>query len=67
MMIKRVNIEIDLENAAFGADGGIEVARILRTVAATYESGTLDCTRWPLKDINGNVVGEATTHKIRRR
>jgi hypothetical protein len=49
-------IEINTDNAAFEDNEGEEVARILRRLANEIESGLTDVN---LRDINGNLVGEA--------
>lgn len=46
-------------NAAFCEGGGAEVARILREIADEVEScGAPECADGPVRDINGNSVGE---------
>jgi hypothetical protein len=56
-MNKSLTIQIALDNAAFEDDPGVEVARILRQIADKCEGGEV----WsgPIRDINGNLVGEA--------
>jgi len=66
-----LHVRINVDNAAFGCDrandpvgakaniAAFEVARILRDLAAKIsESGGLPLHQ-PLRDINGNTVGEA--------
>lgn len=65
---------IRLGNAAFddGDGGAREVARILRQIAGRLEEGhplperTID-GHWPLRDVNGNSVGEFSAGPVRRR
>lgn len=57
----RVTITIDCDNAAFEADPGAEIARILRqlatdTVRTSEPYDALDSRK--LRDINGNTVGQ---------
>lgn len=52
----KFTVKIDCDNAAFGFQEGVEVARILRDLADSVEDGG----NWfPLLDVNGNRVGEA--------
>lgn len=55
-------IEIKMDNAAFDwpSYGGLELARILREASKRAESleFTLGQDSWPLRDINGNKVGQ---------
>ena len=53
-------LEVNLDNAAFDPDPGIELARILREAADRAEGYDFlhERTRFPLRDINGNKVGE---------
>lgn len=57
--MSQINISIETGNAAF-EDGPteVEVGRILRELATKFEDGGLSDT--PLRDINGNRVGEAS-------
>ena len=63
----KLSIKIDLDNAAFEADGqtarfrnGAEPARILRRLAAGMAEDTLEAGEaYSLFDINGHKVGEA--------
>ena len=55
-------ISIDLGNAAFEAQEGAEVARILRDVAEECEEGGV-AENLTLHDINGNTVGQANRSK----
>lgn len=52
-----ITITINTDNDAF-ADGNLEteVARILNYLAARVKVGGVDT--YPIKDINGNTVGE---------
>lgn len=51
-------VNIELENAAF--DDAQELPRILRELAGQIARiGELEPGTWPLRDINGNRVGEA--------
>lgn len=54
-----LQIEIVMDNAAFGNDPGHEVARILRVLAKRCEDSPGDAADWTaaLRDINGNKVG----------
>jgi hypothetical protein len=53
--MNKITIAIETVNSAF-ADGNefLELARILRKLAADYEEGNNPTT---LRDINGNTVG----------
>ena len=51
-------VSIRTDNSAFDGDHGAEVARILRALADRIEGAALD-EYFPLRDINGNNVGEA--------
>lgn len=53
--IQMFKLEIETGNAAFEDDARIEVARILREVAARLERD-LETTRG-IQDLNGNTVG----------
>ena len=52
-------IEIKMDNAAFNP-ANLELARILREASKRAESleFTLGQDDWPLRDINGNKVGQ---------
>jgi hypothetical protein len=55
-------IEIATDNAAFDDDeGNAEIARILRELADRIERGDAVGDWWelPLRDVNGNRIGEA--------
>ena len=57
----KVKISIDIENAAFSGDPGVEVARILRELATRVADNPTYPDDWEaprLRDINGNAVGE---------
>ncbi len=60
-------IEIKMDNAAFDwpTYGGLELARILREASKHAESleFTLGQDDWPLRDINGNTVGQVIIEK----
>ncbi len=53
----RLTIEIALDNEAFQPDSGIEIARILRRLAAEVEYDNPGHDMPELKDRNGNCVG----------
>lgn len=55
----KFTVEIECDNAAFEDDSGAEVARILRNLAAELENNPGVLGRFPLRDTNGNRVGEA--------
>jgi hypothetical protein len=56
-MAERIRINIETRNAAFADEPMAEVARILRIIANRAErDGLLDYI--PLRDTNGNKVGE---------
>jgi len=57
----KFNLEITLDNAAFGDDPRYEIDRILRVVAdtLTLEISDIDEFSKTLIDTNGNRVGEA--------
>jgi hypothetical protein len=52
-------LEINLDNAAFENNPGLEVARILREAADRVEGYSFNNapTNFPLFDVNGNRVG----------
>jgi hypothetical protein len=57
----KLRIEIVMENEAFEPENGVELARILRNVAAKIEGRghVLRGTQVICLDINGNRVGHA--------
>lgn len=62
-----LSLEICTDNAAFGVtydDQAAEVARILREAAERMETtpGQLS-SGFPLRDANGNTVGQVSAHK----
>ncbi len=63
----KLKIEIDLDNAAFEDDAGLEVGGLLHRVARKAESAGQDLLdplwRCAIMDSNGNKVGEATVEK----
>jgi hypothetical protein len=54
-----LQINIKMDNAAFGENGETEAARILRRLAEDMEKYTLSYKDWVLMDANGNKVGTA--------
>jgi len=56
-----LSIKIETGNAAFADAGcGIEIARILRSLADDLEDAEQHCKAdWTLRDGNGNTVGHA--------
>ena len=60
--MSKVVIEIETDNAAFGDEPGVEVARILRDLATRIaEEHVADLPHGlRLRDLNGNTVGEVT-------
>ena len=52
----KITIRINCENAAFGDDPGIEIARILRERAAYFRAGKAQYST-ELLDSNGNACG----------
>lgn len=48
-------MEFQTGNAAFDEAPGVEIARILREMAATIEAGGMNSGR--IVDINGNTIG----------
>jgi hypothetical protein len=57
--MKKVTITINTENAAFEEDNcGIELARILRCIANSFEN--VDIADCPIFDINDNKCGKIT-------
>jgi hypothetical protein len=54
MMLNRVTITLDTQNAAFDAGVEKEITRILRKLANDIEQGH---EKTVLQDINGNKVG----------
>lgn len=58
-----ITIKIKTENAAFENDNKtLEIARILRELAARFESGTNGYAQ-SILDYNGNKVGTVTESK----
>jgi hypothetical protein len=58
----KLKITIDMSNAAFQGDEGFEVARILMLLARLIKTGSMGMllgATQPLRDANGNRVGEA--------
>lgn len=54
-------IRINLDNAAFdGPNGPAELARILAQLALTIEYNDSFDGPIPLRDVNGNTVGQCT-------
>jgi hypothetical protein len=55
-------LKIKCDNDAFGDDPGAELGRILHELASRLERMPV-CRgdRFPLRDTNGNTVGEAKT------
>ena len=59
-----INIKFTTNNAAFGnGEDGLEIARILRKLAASFSSGDMATnygftTNRSILDVNGNKVGE---------
>lgn len=53
-------VKLNCDNAAFEENPGVELARILRELAAKVEQFTFEhqTTTFPVRDINGNKVGE---------
>lgn len=51
----KTTITVHMDNAAFADVPASELARILRNLATEIEDG---CTEKPLRDFNGNRVGE---------
>lgn len=62
MKERKLEIELVMDNAAFGDDGerceGAEVARILRGYADAVENDS-QLSAVILRDVNGNMVGRA--------
>ena len=56
----KLQINIEMEGAAFVPDPNPETARILRQLAKGIESYVRTYHEWLLYDINGNKVGTAT-------
>ena len=63
-MTERLTLFIETGNAAFDDNPATELARILRCYALGLENGTADIDYFPLRDINGNKVGEAQINSI---
>nr|AYD75885.1 conserved hypothetical protein [Pseudo-nitzschia multiseries DNA virus]AYD75888.1 conserved hypothetical protein [Pseudo-nitzschia multiseries DNA virus] len=55
-MSEQIHIEFTTENAAFDGDPSMEIARILRAMAALIANGMAE-DETTLRDINGNRVG----------
>lgn len=62
--MSHLDIEIHTDNDAFADESGFdnsesaEVVRILQGIITRIEGGDIDGLTFPLKDINGNTVGE---------
>lgn len=56
-------ITINMDNAAFDGEPGVEVSRILRKLADEYVESGCDLARYKLRDINGNIVGRVEVAK----
>ena len=54
----RFKLDISIDNEAFQPDPVPEIARILRALAATIEQQRGGETFGPIRDINGNRIGE---------
>ena len=57
-----LTIKITMDNAAFEPEKGTEAARILKQAAEVIFFGNMGMTpgaKMPLRDLNGNIVGEA--------
>lgn len=54
----KATITIDMDNAAFADDWQQELARILDKLATSLRTYPSADSRWALRDINGNTVGE---------
>jgi hypothetical protein len=59
-------LQLTCDNAAFDDEPAIEVARILRDLAAQLERGEDFSTYTNLRDINGNIVGVAKLAPVSR-
>ena len=57
-MARRVEIKINMDNAAFDENEGVELARILRKLANCVDND-LHVDEVHLRDVNGNTVGIA--------
>jgi len=67
--MKKLLIDINLENAAFeGDDAGAEIASILRDLADKLENATIteNDLLAALYDVNGNCVGACETKEVAR-
>ena len=57
---RKFELKFDMENAAFEEAPELELARILRDLAARIEvSGAGVPSEYVIRDVNGNRVGEA--------
>lgn len=58
--MSQFSVTITTDNAAFGEDLGGEVARLLRAIADRAECGIAEHRPFvlPVRDANGNTVGE---------
>lgn len=63
LLTMKATIEINLVNAAFddGRDGRDELVRLLHMLAEFVARGTIRC---PIRDINGNRVGEFNLEEV---
>lgn len=60
----KLEITIDMSNAAFEENTGDELARILAIVAEDCKQGHIvPCFVRRLRDVNGNTVGKAKVTK----
>ena len=56
-----LNITLNMDNAAFTDGNGFEAARILTEIANQMKDHSLEVgDSYPLRDYNGNRVGELT-------
>ena len=57
-MARKLQLTVDMDNAAFDAHAELELARIMRELAEWSEYAWLgDSVSMPVFDINGNKVG----------
>lgn len=61
----QITVTLGIGNSAFRDEftdepNGYEIARILRDLAAEFEANGLGILPKPLRDVNGNPVGEVT-------
>lgn len=67
LFMSRVHLHFDTDNDAFTPEAVDETARILRDVATRIERAGMGSEfAWPIRDVNGNRIGDITYGYHRR-